>query len=85
MPSWSVLAVLVYHALGPMVVCYALWTDLVDRLSASIAAITSLLAPIVGVSSSVILLGDPVTWQKAIALLMILASIALAIAPQKDR
>ncbi len=83
MPSAPVLITLVYHALGPMVVCYALWTALVGRLSASVAAITSLLAPFVGVVSAVVLLGDPVSWQKIAALAMILVSIKLAIAPQR--
>ncbi len=82
LPSAPVLATLLYHALGPMVICYALWTALVGRLSASVAAITSLLAPVVGVLSAVVLLGDPVTWQKIVALGMILISIKLAIAPQ---
>jgi len=79
-PSTPILATLLYHALGPMVICYAFWTGLVGRLSASVAAITALLAPIVGVLSSVVLLGDPMTWQKVAALAMILLSIALAIA-----
>ena len=83
-PSGPVLATLIYHALGPMVICYALWTGLVERLSASVAAITALLAPIVGVLSSVLLLGDPLTWQKIVALGMILLSIALAIAPARE-
>lgn len=83
-PSTPVLLTLIYHALGPMVVCYALWTALVGRLSASVAAITSLLAPVVGVLSAVVFLGDVVTWQKVIALGMILLSIKLAIAPQAE-
>ncbi len=84
MPSTPVLLTLAYHALGPMVVCYALWTALVGRLSASVAAITSLLAPVVGVSSAVVLLGDAVTWQKIVSLGLILLSIKLAIAPQAE-
>lgn len=83
-PSAPVVLTLIYHALGPMVVCYALWTALVGRLSASVAAITSLLAPVVGVLSSVVFLGDAVTWQKGVALAMILLSIKLAIAPQEE-
>ncbi len=83
MPSAPVMLTLLYHALGPMVVCYALWTALVGRLPASVAAITSLLAPVVGVISSMILLGDAVTWQKLVSLAMILVSIKLAIAPDR--
>jgi drug/metabolite transporter (DMT)-like permease len=82
-PSTPVLATLVFHITGPMVVCYALWTVLVGRLIASVAAIAALLAPVVGVSSSIILLGDPLTWQKTISLAMILASIFLTLSPAK--
>ena len=83
-PSVPVAATLLYHALGPMVICYALWTVLVDRLPASVAAITALLAPVVGVLSSLILLGEAVTWQKLVALALILVSITLVLTPQKS-
>ena len=83
-PSMPVIAVLLYHALGPMVLCYALWTSLVGRLPASVAAIATLMAPVVGVSSAMILLGDPPTWHKAAALVMVLGSIILTFArPQR--
>lgn len=81
--SPAVMATLIFHITGPMVVCYALWTVLVGRLTASVAAIAALLAPVVGVSSSIILLGDPLTWQKAVSLTMILASIFLTLSPAK--
>ncbi len=81
MPSTGVIAVLIWHALLPMVLCYALWTRLVGTLPASIAAIATLLAPVVGVASSMVLLGDAVTWQKLLALALILASIALTFLP----
>lgn len=77
MPSTGALAVWIWHALLPMVVNYALWTRLVGRVPAPVAAIATLMAPVVGVSSAMILLGDPVTWQKITALAMILGSIAL--------
>ena len=77
------LATLAFHIVGPMVVCYALWTVVVGRLTASVAAIAALLAPVVGVSSSIILLGDPLTWQKAVSLAMILASITLTLTPSR--
>ena len=83
-PSTPVLVTLAYHAVGPMVICYALWTVLVGRLSATVAAIAALLAPVVGVASAVILLGDPLTWQKVLSLSMILASIFLSLAPRRN-
>ncbi len=75
--SWPVAAVWTWHLLCPMIVCYALWTSLVGRMPASLAAIATLLAPFVGVSSSVALLGEPLSWQKGLALALVLGSIAL--------
>lgn len=78
-PSAGVVWTLAYHIIGPMVICYASWTVLVGRLPATVAAIAALLAPIVGVSSSIILLDDPLTWQKVVALSLILASILMTL------
>jgi drug/metabolite transporter (DMT)-like permease len=47
-----------------------------------VAAIALLTAPVVGVLSSVLLLGDTLTWQKLLSLLMIILSIAMTLAPQ---
>lgn len=79
LPSIPVMLTLSYHALGPMVICYTLWTIMVKRLPATVAAISTLLAPVVGVLSAVALLGDLLTWQKVVALSMIIASIALTL------
>ena len=70
-------AVWLWHALLPMVLNYALWTRLVGTVPAPIAAIATLLAPVVGATSAMVLLGNPATWQKFAALAMILASIVL--------
>lgn len=83
-PSAPIVWTLMYHAFGPMVICYALWTALVGKVSATVAAIASLMAPIVGVLSAVILLGDPLTWHKLLALTMVLASILMTQLPIRD-
>ena len=83
-PTAPVLWTLGYHTFGPMVVCYALWTTMVGRTSATIAAIATLMVPVVGVASAVILLGDPMTWQKILSLSMILTSIFLTQKPVKQ-
>jgi drug/metabolite transporter (DMT)-like permease len=81
-PSAPVLWTYAFHVLGPMVVCYVLWTVLLGRMPATVAAIATLTAPVVGVTSSVLLLGDTPTWQKALALAMIVASIAMTLIPR---
>jgi drug/metabolite transporter (DMT)-like permease len=44
-----------------------------------------LTAPIVGVSSAMILLGEPSTWQKVLSLLMVVTSISVTLMPRADR
>ncbi len=78
-PSSAVMLTLLYHIVFPMVVCHAAWITLVGRLPASVAAIGTLLVPIVGVLSASLLLGDPLTWEKLTALVLVLASIALTL------
>lgn len=85
MPSAPVLATMAFHVLGPMITCYVLWTMLLAKLPATIAAISTLVAPIVAVLSSMALLGDPPSWQKYAALAMIVASVAVTlIRPSKE-
>lgn len=78
-PSPASLWIFTFHVAGPMVTCYVLWTILLGRLSATIAAISTLIAPVVGVLSSVLLLNESLSWQKAIALLLIVTSIAMTL------
>ncbi len=84
-PSGPVFLALAYHVLGPMVVCYALWTLALDRLSATTAAISTLTAPIVGVGSAVFFLGEEVTWQKIAALAMVVTSVLMTLLPRMDK
>ena len=84
-PSSQVLATLVYHVLGPMVICYILWSVLVSRLPATVAAVSALTAPVIGVLSSALFLGEAISWQKGIALAAIIFSIALTTAIPKSR
>jgi drug/metabolite transporter (DMT)-like permease len=79
LPSTLVWATLAYHIVFPVAVCYAAWVTLVGRLPATVAAIGTLLIPLVGVGSAVILLGDPLTWQKVAALALVLASVVLSV------
>lgn len=73
------LATLAFHIALPMAFCYAAWTVLVERLPASVAALGTLLIPVVGVVSASAIFGDPLTAQKLTALALVLASIAAAL------
>jgi drug/metabolite transporter (DMT)-like permease len=62
-----------------------LWAVLLRRLPATVAAISVLTAPTVGVISSILLLGEPATWQKGLALTLIVLSIAITLARRIPR
>ena len=62
-----------------MATCYFLWAVLLRRLPATVAAISILTAPTVGVMSSILLLGEPLSWQKILALGLIVLSIAITL------
>lgn len=54
----TIMATLAYHVIFPQAVAYALWFSLMKRVSASTAAIGTLLVPIFGVIGAVVLLGE---------------------------
>jgi len=78
-PSPAILWTFGFHVCGPMVACYVMWTILLGRLSATVAAISTLIAPVVGVLSSVVLLNEDLSWYTTLALGLIVASIAMAL------
>ncbi|MEM7403860.1 MAG: DMT family transporter [Pseudomonadota bacterium] len=85
LPQVATILAFAFHVLGPMVTCYLLWTLIVARLPATVAAISTLTAPVVGVGSSIVLLTDPPTWQKGLALAMVVLSIAMTLGPREER
>ena len=77
LPSSEILSILTFHILGPMIFCYILWSILIANLPTTVAAISALVAPVVGVITSIVFLGDDVSWQKSAALSAIVFSIAI--------
>jgi drug/metabolite transporter (DMT)-like permease len=76
MIGWVALA---YTALISLGLCYILWFAALRRLKASTAAIGTLLTPIVGVASSSIALGDPLTLTQIVSLCLVAGGIVLVI------
>jgi drug/metabolite transporter (DMT)-like permease len=73
--GWLALA---YTAFISMGACYLLWFAAVGRLTASNAAIGTLLTPVVGVAASTIALGDKLTLSQVASLGLVAVSIVLA-------
>jgi len=75
MIGWLALA---YTTIISMGMCYILWFAAVRRLKTAIAAIGTLLTPVVGVASSSLALGEPLVPSQIVALGLVVAGIVLA-------
>ncbi|HEX7006909.1 MAG TPA: DMT family transporter [Alphaproteobacteria bacterium] len=62
-----------------LVLCYYAWFKIVILLPANVAALSSLLVPVVGVLGGVVLLGEPLGWRETAAMAMIVGAIALVL------
>jgi drug/metabolite transporter (DMT)-like permease len=67
-----------YTAFVSMGACYLLWFAAVRRLTASSAAIGTLLTPVIGVAASTIALGDKLTLSQVASLALVVGGIVLA-------
>ena len=70
-----------YSAFVPMIVCHLLWYTLIGMLPAAIAAISTLVIPIVGVYSSALLLGGFVGTREWISLALVVLAHGIVLAP----
>ena len=73
---------LIYASTVAMVWCHYTWYRILDRLPASIASISTLAIPAVGVISSAVLLGEPLGFTEFAALALVLGAIAIVIRPR---
>lgn len=76
---------LLYVVFVALVFCFTSYLRLVRRLPASAAALSTLAIPVVGLSGSALLLGEPVGLREAGSLLFILAALALVLMPGNAR
>ncbi|PWC37475.1 DMT family transporter [Azospirillum sp. TSO35-2] len=74
-----------WHIVCSICVAQALWYVTVRRLTVGEAAVSTLLIPVVGVGSAVLLLGDPLTLRLAAALALILAAVACVLGARPNR
>lgn len=78
-PMWAFVAALGFHILGAMALGYLLWFEGVARLPAGIAALSTLLVPVVGVLGAMALLGERPSWTDwgGLALISVAAGLVL--------
>lgn len=83
-PRWDALsasgwAVMVYMTLVPMGLCYVSWFETLRRLPATTASTGTLLVPLIGVISASLMLGEPLGWREAVAMVLVLGGVTLAL------
>lgn len=84
MTQSGVLALL-YTTFVALVFCFTSYLRIVRLVPASVAAISTVAIPVVGVISSALLLGEPVGTVESSALALVLAAITLVLWPDKTR
>ncbi|WP_277614034.1 DMT family transporter [Muricoccus roseus] len=72
-------AAFLYMAAIPLCLCYLAWFAALAALPAGVAAIGTLVTPVIGVISGALLLGEPLGIRQGAALVLTLAGILLAI------
>lgn len=76
--TWLGWGCIAYVGLIAQCLAYLAWFRALKQLPASTATIGSLLAPVIGVLGSGMMLGEPLEWRHAVALMLTLAGMMLA-------
>ncbi len=72
-----------YASTVALALCYGAFIKIVTMVPASVAAISTLAIPVIGVSSSALLLGEPLGFRELAALALILPALALVLLPRR--
>lgn len=75
--DWRLWASIVYQAVGVVIIGYLVWFRLLARYAVSQTMPYTLLVPLFGVLGGHFLLGEPITWQRIIGGMLIIAGVAI--------
>jgi len=78
-------ASIVYNMLLAIAFCHAAWSHLARTLPPIASSLSVMMIPVLGVFSSMWLLGESPLWQDYVALVLILIAMAVVLLPMKDR
>lgn len=76
-PSTLVLWGVVYNVFFAFMFCYWAWVRLVTLVPVSVSSLSSLITPLIGVISGIILLGEQLGWPEFNATILILSAVAV--------
>jgi len=73
---------LLYNMFIAFVLCHWAWFKIVARASAAVSSLGTLMIPVVGVVSSMLILGERPTWQEYAAMALVIGALATVIVPR---
>jgi drug/metabolite transporter (DMT)-like permease len=74
---------LAYNAVVAFMLCYWAWNRIVLMVPVAVSSLSSLVTPVVGVVSGVLILGETLGWQEVVAAALILGAIRLVLRAPK--
>ncbi|MDG2244172.1 MAG: EamA family transporter [Rhodospirillaceae bacterium] len=75
--GWPLIGALAYTAIAASIIAHATWYGLVQKYPVNAVVPFNMLIPIVGVGAGLLLLSEPLTWQKALGGGLTLAGVAI--------
>jgi len=81
--SWRASAAVIYNMTIAFVFCYWAWFKIVSRAAAGVSALGTLMIPVVGIFSSMVLLGERPSWAEYAAMVLVFAAIATVVIPPR--
>jgi drug/metabolite transporter (DMT)-like permease len=79
---WPAFAV-VYNMLVCFVFCYWVWTKLATILPVGVSGLSTLMIPVVGVFSGMVVLGEQPGWPEFVAMALVLGALASVLLPAR--
>jgi drug/metabolite transporter (DMT)-like permease len=66
----------IYNGFISFIFCYWAWFRILDMVPAAVASLSTLMIPVVGVFSGMLVLGEVPQWNDILALLLVIAALA---------
>ena len=80
--GWPAFGAVLYNVFIAFILCHWAWFKIVSRASAGVSALGTLLIPVVGVFSSMLLLGERPTCAEYLAMLLVFGALATVLVPR---
>jgi drug/metabolite transporter (DMT)-like permease len=82
--STAPLLALIYNVAIAFIFCYWAWTRVVTTLPVLVSSLSTLIVPVVGVFSSMLVLGERPAWTDFTALALVIAAVATVLMPRRS-